>query len=373
MAARPKSLPSLGMHFWQALSACLALSALATSDVSAAPPEPTHAERLHAQLKEAEGADDKLLAERWLKLVRQRQWVDSTGKYKTFARYVDHDPNLQWVKLLVAVRKGDEVTYKEGTVPLARLGKTEQAVVKRIAVVRKQVEAAVAKSPGDPTQLTGGEETGDESGSRGELQGEDSLPQEMADPATAGATDVAPEGTAPPATPMGEPWRTDFATFASNLTMTGGGEEGPPTPSWGELQQLKAVHDRERMLAQLKKLPDAQRPTPLLFQQGFAYGWARSGLGEVSWEAALDASGDVATTGLKHNLQLHEPFSLMLLPDQEYSGDLSRFGRGETVRFVGRFAELGGLGEKPQIKLYVRMPTDQRASNAAPSPSGTGS
>jgi hypothetical protein len=352
------------MHLWQSLSACLALCALTSSGLSAAPPEPTHAERLHAQLKEAEGADDKLLAERWLKLVRQRQWVDSTGKYKTFARYVDHDPNLQWVKLLVAVRKGDEITYKEGTVPLARLGKNEQAVVKRIAIVRKQVEAAVAKSPGDASQLTGGEETSGESGSRGE----DSLPQEMADPETAGERGVVPERTGPPGMPMGEPWRTDFATFAGNLTMTGGGEEGTPTPSWGELQALKAVHDRERILAQLKKLPAAQRPAPLLFQHGFAYGWARSGLGEVSWEAALDASGDVAATGLKHNLQLQEPFTLVLLPDPEFSGDTSRFGRGETVRFIGRFAELGGFGENPQIKLYVRMPTDLRATKATPSP-----
>src|SRR5215216_2371036 len=94
--------------------------------------EPTKAEKLYEQLKDSEKQANRLLADRWHKLVRQRQWADSTGKHKTYARYVDHDPNLQSVKLLVLVKSGDQQSFKEGTVPLSRLSKTDQAIVKRI-------------------------------------------------------------------------------------------------------------------------------------------------------------------------------------------------------------------------------------------------
>jgi hypothetical protein len=140
------------------------------------------------------------------------------------------------------------------------------------------------------------------------------------------------------------------------------GEDGQSTLNWGELQDLKAVHDQERQLALLRKLPAAQRPQAVMIQLGFAYGWARSGLGPVIWQAALTGSGDAVT----HDLALPEPFTLELLPDPDYAGDASRFGRGESVQFVGRFAELGGFGETPVLKLYVRLPTDQPATGALP-------
>jgi hypothetical protein len=347
--------------------------------------EPTAAEQQYEQLKDAEKHADKLLAERWHKLVRQRQWVDKTGKHKTYARYVDHDPNGQWVKLLVLVKKGDEQTYKEGTIPLARLSKTDQALVKRIGIVRKQVETALADAPAGDAPIgegaTGesreGEPFGEMAEGREGLSGEqpvaagaDGFGRESfatsADPAAIGA----PPGGLPfslpsmSATPAVEPWRTDFAAFAANFAPSRG-EEGPGTLSWGELHALKAVHDKERMLAMLKSIPAEQQPPKAIrYQQGFAYGWARSGLGEVTWTASLDGSdaATVAATGLTHDLQLPAPLTLALVPDPEYPGDASRFVAGQPVQFIGRFAELGGFGDPPQLKLFVRLPTDQRAS-----------
>jgi hypothetical protein len=339
--------------------------------------EPTAAEQQYEQLKEAEKHADKLLAERWHKLVRQRQWVDSTGKHKTFARYVDHDPNLQWVKLLVLVNKDGEQTYKEGTIPLARLSKSDQALVKRIGIVRKQVETALADAPAGGYAT--GESLGGEGDPRGELAAAGELRGEMPAELQGEIPPPGLEATGPPmsppslpfslpsisATPAAEPWRTDFMAFAANFAPSRG-EEGPSTAGWGELHALKAVHDQERMLAMFKQIPAAQQPPyAVRYQQGFAYGWARSGLGEVNWTASLDGSdaAAVATTGLKHDLQLPAPYTLVLVPDPEYAGEASRFVAGQPVQFIGRFAELGGFGDPPQVKLFVRLPGDQRASS----------
>ncbi|MBA3484219.1 MAG: hypothetical protein H0T51_20650 [Pirellulales bacterium] len=358
------------------VAAASSLAVFAFSCAAAA--EPTAAEQQYEQLKEAEKHADKLLAERWHKLVRQRQWVDATGKHKTFARYVDHDPNGQWVKLLVLVKKGDEQTYKEATIPLARLSKTDQALVKRIGIVRKQVETALADAPaGDyPT----GEAPGGEGEPFGELAAADEIRGEM-------RGEIPPPGleaTAPPmplpslpfslpsmpASPAMEPWRTDFAAFAANFAPSRG-EEGSGTLSWGELHALKAVHEKERTLAMIKAIPAEQQPPyPIRYQQGFAYGWARSGLGEVTWTASLDGSdaAAVSTTGLKHDLQMPAPLTLALVPDPEYAGDATRFIAGQPVQFIGRFAELGGFGDPPQLKLFVRLPTDQRALKPTSAP-----
>jgi hypothetical protein len=352
------------------VAAASSLAVFAFSCAAAA--EPTAAEQQYEQLKEAEKHADKLLAERWHKLVRQRRWVDATGKHKTFARYVDHDPNGKWVKLLVLVKKGDEQTHKAATIPLARLSKNDQALVKRIGIVRKQVETALADAPAGGA-LTGEGPTGElptregdafgELAAAGELRGE--APGEIPPPGLEASGPPMPLPFSWPsmsAAPPMEPWRTDFAAFAANFSSSRG-EEGPGTLSWGELHALKAVHDRERMLNMIKAIPAEQQPPyPVLYQQGFAYGWARSGLGEVTWTASLDGSdaAAVSTTGLKHDLQLPAPLTLALVPDPEYAGDASRFVAGQPAPFIGRFAELGGFGDPPQLKLFVRLPGDQR-------------
>lgn len=328
-------LPNWLLRFTMAslLGLCLAPCVLAA--------EPTVAEQQYEQLKAAEKHNDKRLAERWNKLVRQRQWVDSTGKHKTYARYVDHDPKGQWVKLLVLVSKGDQPSYKEGTIPLARLSKSDQAVVKRIGIVRKQVETALADASPGGSPLGEGNEVG-EVAATAEMRGE--VP-----PASAEAAAAAP----PDMMRAMEPWRTDFAAFAANLSAARG-EDGQWTLNWGELHGVKAVHEKERMLAMLKKIPADQRPPyAIRYQQGFTYGWARGGLGEVFWETTL--TGPPNTDGsLQHDLKLAEPFSVVLLPEKAGAESFARLQPGERVRFVGRLAELGGFGETPALVLRVR-------------------
>jgi hypothetical protein len=90
-------------------------------------------------------------------------------------------------------------------------------------------------------------------------------------------------------------------------------------------------------------------------------------LGEVHWEASLVGSGDPAGE-IQHDLQLPSPFTLSLVADPKYAVDGGQLSRGGPVRFIGRFAALGGFAESPQIKLFVRLPSDQLASQATPVP-----
>ena len=109
----------------------------------------TEPEELYEQLKDSEDPSERRLAKRWQGLIRRRQWTDISGKYKTFAKYLEHDPELKWVKLLALVKKGDEQSEKEIQVPLQRLDKKSQAVVKRIALTSEQIDKLLAESSTD--------------------------------------------------------------------------------------------------------------------------------------------------------------------------------------------------------------------------------
>jgi hypothetical protein len=333
--------------------AIVLISSFATWSLSA---EPTQPEQLYEQLKKSEEHGNKLLAERWHKLVRQRQWVDASGKHRTYARYVDHDPNLQSVKLLVLVKKGDQQSFKEGSVALSRLSKNDQAAVKRIAMVRKQVEKALADSP------LGTEGAIGEEGSREAMLTAGEGREEFTPPTADAAVDAAP-----PIDPSLPAWRRDFAAFAANLSVSADRESGQTALSWGELPQLEVVYGKERMLAGLRALPPEQQPVSAMMMLALQYQAALIALGEVHWEASLVGSGDPAGE-LQHDLQLPSPFTLSLIADPKYAVDVSQSSRGGPVRFIGRFAALGGFAESPQIKLFVRLPSDQLASQAIPVP-----
>lgn len=320
--------------------------------------EPTQPEQLYEQLKKSEEHGNKLLAERWHKLVRQRQWVDASGKHRTYARYVDHDPNLQSVKLLVLVKKGDQQSFKEGSVALSRLSKNDQAAVKRIAMVRKQVEKALADSP---LGAEGG--LGDESSREAMVTAGEG--REAFTPSTADA--AATVDAAPPIDPSLPAWRRDFAAFAANLSVSADRESGQTTPTWGELPQLEVVYGKERMLAGLRALPPEQQPVSAMMMLALQYQAALIALGEVNWEASLVGLNNPVGE-LQHDLQLPSPFTLSLVADPKYAVDVSQPGRGGPVRFIGRFAALGGFAESPQIKLFVRLPSDQLATQAIPVP-----
>jgi hypothetical protein len=365
-----------------AAAVAFALSAAVNSfGVAAELVAPTEPEKLHAKLKESEESGDRLLASRWQAVIRQRQWADASGKFKVYARYVNHDPGLQSVTLLILVKKGDQQTFSEKTIPVAKLGKADQALVKRIDGLRKQVEAAAAKASTHDPLATGGEggegatlrpEAGE--GDNGAVLRPEMREGEGSPEVT--ATNPAGENSGYEGRPTGpnpaelaammqasQLWRTDFNEFARHLSATPGAD-GKSTVSWGELKELEGVYRTEQMLAQLQKLPKAQKPP--LFQAGFAYGWSRAALGNVMWEATIQEP-IVAKTEIKHDLTLPEPFSLVLVPDEQQAGDLSKVKPGDRIRFTGRFLELGGFGDKPQIKLSVRI-ADMQASDAVERP-----
>jgi len=346
------------------VAACLLSLALTNSGLAA---EPTEPERMQEQLAETEEPANKLLAARWKALVRQRQWADKSGKHKVYARYVDHDADLKSVTLLIYTRAGGQDSYKEKTIPLALLGKNEQALVKRIDIARKQVEAALAKAPAgeggtteeSPAEGRGSDPYGREGG-EGEIVGaEDAAQIEVS--AVSPPVMITPGAVGeqiPAAMSQNAAWRTDFNAFASQVSAQQD-SDGKWTITWGELQQFEPAAQISRMFAEALKGP-RQPGSPSLVQLAFGASSALLQLGEVTWETTL-AAPITAGQPISHDLQLPAPLSLVLLPEERKAGDVTRLNAGDRVRFIGRFADLGGAGEQPVITLRVRFPEEQPA------------
>ena len=66
----------------------------------------TAPEQMLQSLEESEKKSDQSLARQWRNVVRQRQWADSSGQRKVFAKYLSHDAKLEWVELLIVARRG---------------------------------------------------------------------------------------------------------------------------------------------------------------------------------------------------------------------------------------------------------------------------
>ena len=75
----------------------------------------------YSDLKKSKDRAIKALADRYDDLIGVQEWIDASGKHKTKARYVEHDPDLKWVKLSVSTGSGIKATVKESTVQLAAL------------------------------------------------------------------------------------------------------------------------------------------------------------------------------------------------------------------------------------------------------------
>ena len=90
----------------------------------------TDAERTYRELRSAKDAKSRLLAERWNNLIRLQEWTDISGENSTTAKYVDHDPNLAWVKLRAIKGTGANRVVKDLEVPVAKLSKTCQSRVR---------------------------------------------------------------------------------------------------------------------------------------------------------------------------------------------------------------------------------------------------
>jgi hypothetical protein len=142
----------------------------------------TDAERDWRAIRSSDDTRTKLMAERWYDAVRQREWSDDSGKFKTSAKYVEHDPNLEWVKLRMIRGTGKEREVKDIQIPLDKLSKACQARVRTISVLAPKVAEAVeeeankeAEAENDPAGARGGEFMGEDPAADESLDGHESI------------------------------------------------------------------------------------------------------------------------------------------------------------------------------------------------------
>jgi hypothetical protein len=352
----------------------------------------TDAERSYRELRKSTDVATQLLGDRWRGLVRLQEWTDATGKFNTRAKYVEHDPGLQWVKLRVIRGTGDERVVKDIEVPVERLNPMGQSRVRQIAFLSGKVaEALVAErereaendgGAGGDGRLAadrdprGGLDVGEEAALgrggpaeefvRGAPQDRDSrafdpragrttplvtnsgplpavlplVPSIGVSSGTAsevdGATPVersAPEQSVSAADlPDDAPWRTDYEAFRGNFSVIYE-RAGNHQVNWGDLQSLSALYYRERDRVAVERSGRAGPLPPEQIASDFA------SLGEFVWETTIasdPAANDwTAALGLP---PLPEPVKLQAeLDEQKGAGDWQRLKVGDRAEFVGRF------------------------------------
>ncbi len=368
----------------------------------------TEPEELYEQLKELKKPAEKKLAQRWYNLVKRRSWTDQSGKHKTFAKYLDHDPDFQWVKLLVLTRKGDTRTEKEVTVPLAKLDKKGKSVVNRIAFAREKIEELLSdtSTEGGPNARRA-EQGYAREGGYGSYQGgeaaamaipaptnenekeseKDALSQEEPDqpygyPPSATEPDarqlpepgreaqefMAKPGQIPapmqtlttlsssqvdpnqPDLPDQSPWRTSYQAFSEQLSASRGEREGWVL-DWGGLDALAARYEAFRAPSRVARGELSQEQVQPLFLKA---AMAARELGEVVWEATLKSPIVGPSQAIWFELPpLPEPFGIVFLCEQKNAGDFGRFQAGEKVQFIGRF---DGFIDEHLLLIRLRFP-----------------
>ena len=91
----------------------------------------------------------KSMAERYVNLVKVQEWSDLSGKFRTVAQYVKHDPNFTTVTIESVKGRGAERTTKEVTVPVDKLSKTCQSRVRQIDTMQKKIKEMAKAKPGE--------------------------------------------------------------------------------------------------------------------------------------------------------------------------------------------------------------------------------
>ncbi len=364
-------------------------------------------EKTYHDLRRSKNRATKGVADRYFYLVRSQEWASLNGKSKIVAKYVAHDPDLKWVKLSTVKGNGASRVTREVTVDLAKLSKACQSRVKQIDTLQKKLDELKVKEEDSESEQagTGGSNFGEYGAPmRDERGAEPEQPADAPDPAAdeRGASDSgyggydgnAPPASAPPretpqpdssdpdplgfgevtndpppaaattdprgvygpsTTPMGEPdsaappdrsqWKTNYLAFLANFTATPV-EGGEPTIDWGELGELRGMHDS--LVAGLER------------GENNAYGQLTAEttqrLGEVSWSAPF-----VGVTPLETGEQevhfglppLPEPLKLRFLIDDTRSVDkLNAMQPNQNVEFIGRF----DVKQPNEIIVRMRLP-----------------
>jgi hypothetical protein len=368
----------------------VALLIIGTARAQETAPDADEASRptTYFDLRRSNDRTARLTAERYFTLVRLQEWSDVTGKSTVMAKYVEHDPELQWVKLeAVRVRDGKR-QVGEVTVPVEKLSKTCQSRVKQIDILQKKLDELLAaagedengvetgghgfEDPGTPmvdergAEPHGGQEVAAPAG-----ESELGLPPQSAaqvnfeeepfspDPLGFAEMDLTPlpqglpqqagplpPGLALPGGPAGgnvdrAEWATSYSAFVANFTVAQD-DSGEVKIDWGELDELRAIGERL-----------ANQPVGIGTE-------SPERLGEVHWEAGFGgiSPGEGATRVAFDLPPLPPPLALEFrIEEAQGGGGMAEWeplagGAGNRIRFTGRLAMAGPTS----IVVFVREP-----------------
>jgi hypothetical protein len=111
---------------------------LQNNDPNAAPPPGV--EKFYWDLSKSRDGATRSLADRYLNTTKTQEWSDLSGKFKTFARYVKHDPGLATVTIEISKGRGADKTTDQKTIPVDKLSKSCQSRVRQIDAMQKKLK-----------------------------------------------------------------------------------------------------------------------------------------------------------------------------------------------------------------------------------------
>jgi hypothetical protein len=400
---------------WLMIAACLCATAAAVATAQEVTKETTDAERSWRELRGSDDVKSKLMAERWHSVIKQQDWSDKTGKFKTSAKYVAHDSKLEWVKLRIIQGADAKRVVKDVQIPLEKLSPVCQSRVRQIALLSPKVAAAVEEEKSKETDEKTGdgatEIAADPPGQRGGAEGESAEAKadriaadrkrrrargnhtgapsqaeirEMGTQEAVSATNDGPplpalvprppgissQATAPAAPPVvtPDPAIVQAAPAAADTVATNPAnwrtsyeafranlvapDGALQTMSFGPMTEVQQAYETIMREVGTGNVQEIQR--------------SLSAAGEVTWEATLtgtpDEQGDwFNALGLA---QPPEPIEIGLMLDTERDpGPWQNLKVGDRVRFVGRFAT---FEDENTIVLAIRLANEQPAPAASP-------
>jgi hypothetical protein len=376
-------------HRW-CFACVIALVTFSTAVAQEAPSEAkqTAEEKTYFDLRRSNDRVTRMIADRYFNLVKPQEWSDVTGKSKVTAKYLEHDPDLEWVKLQAVRGRGAERVVKEIKVPVAKLSKVCQSRVRQINALQRKLDELLAAANEEDAPDVGGEafadpgapmvdERGVEPGPTGRERFDapaDVSPESPAAPSNPEPAEFEedplgfaemelgppPQGLAGggpsipgmPLLPAGQPganidrqqWPISYAAFHANFTVVRD-ERGEQKIDWGELDELRTIG--EGLTGEQALGPSGQPRTE-----------SSERLPNVQWEATFQ-SFLPAERGMRMAFDLPP-----LLPplEIEFRLDETRLtpddwnqvsaNAGNRVSFTGRLAMAGPTS----IVVFVRDP-----------------
>jgi hypothetical protein len=329
----------------------LALVAVAQEDTA----DPDNS---YIELRRSKDRATQLTAERYLNLVKLQEWSDFNGKFKARAKYIAHDPDLQWVRLEVVRGSGKDRAVGEVQVPVDKLSRACQSRVRQIARLQPRLDelAAAEAEEDEENDAEGGRLAAyDERGGEQPLE---AYGAELSDDQSAIERGIEqPVDLGRESLPSSGDWRTSYDAFRENISI-GMGRDGQPTVEWGGLAELRTLSEALATPAfESRYAPDASGRQQIIAE-------ATSQLGEVSWEAPLIAISP-GLLGVKASFQVVPPAPpatvQFLVADNANIERWMQLPPGQPVRFHGRL----GLISPQSIVVWIKM-TDEQAAAIAP-------